>query len=205
MRAGRPAQRQPTAVAPTTASAATASAPARSGGSGGRAAGTSPGGGDGWAQGTGGAGWSGEKAAGAGRAASTPRGCVPAHRAGEGRRSLPTPSGDPEWGCPGCLASASSAGTRQGARRAGLGRHDPRGGPVSDAPRVLVVVASRHGATAEIAAALARGLGGGAAGRGVGLSAVAVPAEQRPEPGSYDAVLLGSAVYAGRWLDPARQ
>jgi len=76
---------------------------------------------------------------------------------------------------------------------------------VSDAPRVLVVVASRHGATAEIAAALARGLAGCAAGRGVGLSAVAVPAEQRPDPGPYDAVLLGSAVYAGRWLDPARQ
>jgi menaquinone-dependent protoporphyrinogen oxidase len=27
--------------------------------------------------------------------------------------------------------------------------------------------------------------------------------EQRPDPGPFDAVLLGSAVYAGHWLDPA--
>jgi menaquinone-dependent protoporphyrinogen oxidase len=38
-----------------------------------------------------------------------------------------------------------------------------------------------------------------------GLSAVTVPARQRPDPASFDAVVLGSAVYAGRWLDPARQ
>ncbi|WP_052091193.1 flavodoxin domain-containing protein [Modestobacter caceresii] len=28
--------------------------------------------------------------------------------------------------------------------------------------------------------------------------------ERRPDPSSYDAVVLGSAVYAGRWLEPAR-
>ena len=70
-------------------------------------------------------------------------------------------------------------------------------------PRVLVVSASRHGATAEIAAALARGLSECDAGRSVGVRAVAVPVEQRPDPGPFDAVLLGSAVYAGHWLDPA--
>src|SRR3954468_19030656 len=67
------------------------------------------------------------------------------------------------------------------------------------APRVLVVVASRHGATAEIADALARGL------TGAGLAAVAVPAQQQCDPAPFDAVLLGSAVYAGRWLEPARE
>jgi menaquinone-dependent protoporphyrinogen oxidase len=71
--------------------------------------------------------------------------------------------------------------------------------------RVLVAVASRHGATAEIADALARSLADCPAGRAAGLTAVAVPAQQRPDPAPFDAVVLGSAVYAGRWLDPARE
>ncbi|SOC49598.1 menaquinone-dependent protoporphyrinogen oxidase [Blastococcus aggregatus] len=71
--------------------------------------------------------------------------------------------------------------------------------------RVLVVTASRHGATAEIGAALARTLGNCDAGRAVDLAAVAVPVEQRPDPAPFDAVVVGSAVYAGRWLDGARQ
>jgi menaquinone-dependent protoporphyrinogen oxidase len=33
---------------------------------------------------------------------------------------------------------------------------------------------------------------------------MAVPAEQRPDPAAFDAVILGSAVYAGHWLDSAR-
>jgi menaquinone-dependent protoporphyrinogen IX oxidase len=75
---------------------------------------------------------------------------------------------------------------------------------VSDgAPRVLVVAASRHGATAEIATALARELADGPAGRDAALRTIAVPADHRPDPGPFDAVLLGSAVYAGRWLEPA--
>jgi menaquinone-dependent protoporphyrinogen oxidase len=75
----------------------------------------------------------------------------------------------------------------------------------ANAPRILVVVASRHGATAEIAEAISRAVGGCPAGRAVGLSAVAVPAQQRPSPTPFDAVVLGSAVYAGRWLDTARE
>jgi menaquinone-dependent protoporphyrinogen IX oxidase len=72
-------------------------------------------------------------------------------------------------------------------------------------PRVLVVVASKHGATGEIAQALARGLTACPAGRAAGLSAVVVPADQYASPEGFDAVLLGSAVYAGRWLEPARR
>ena len=72
------------------------------------------------------------------------------------------------------------------------------------APRVLVVVASKHGATAEIGEAIARGMAECPSGRAVGLAAVTVPAQQRPVPTSYDAVVLGSAVYVGRWLDDAR-
>jgi menaquinone-dependent protoporphyrinogen IX oxidase len=70
--------------------------------------------------------------------------------------------------------------------------------------RVLVVVASKHGATAEIGAALARALADSASGPAVGLEAMSVPIEQLPDPASYDAVVLGSAVYMGRWLEPAR-
>jgi len=75
---------------------------------------------------------------------------------------------------------------------------------MSAAPRVLVVVASKHGATAEIAEAVARGIAGSPAGRAAGVTAVSAPAQQRPVPASFDAVVLGSAVYVGRWLDEAR-
>ena len=72
-------------------------------------------------------------------------------------------------------------------------------------PHVLVTAASRHGATREIADALARWLPETAAGHDLGLSAVSQPAESAPAPTSFDAVLVGSAVYAGRWLEPARE
>jgi len=71
--------------------------------------------------------------------------------------------------------------------------------------RVLVVVASRHGATAEIASALASSLAECDPGRRGGIDAVAMPVEQRPDPAPFDAVLLGSAVYAGHWLENARE
>jgi menaquinone-dependent protoporphyrinogen IX oxidase len=71
-------------------------------------------------------------------------------------------------------------------------------------PRVLVTAASRHGATQEIAQALAAGLVQSPAGRAVGLTAVALPVDQHPDPTRFTAVVLGSAVYVGRWLDPAR-
>ena len=71
--------------------------------------------------------------------------------------------------------------------------------------RVLIVVASKHGATAEIGTALARGLADSAVGPATGLEAVCLPVEQRPDPAHYDAVVLGSAVYMGRWLEPARE
>jgi menaquinone-dependent protoporphyrinogen oxidase len=70
---------------------------------------------------------------------------------------------------------------------------------------VLVVVASRHGATAEIAEALVRAMADCDASRAAGLIAVAIPAEQRPDPVPFDAVVIGSAVYVGRWMEPARE
>jgi menaquinone-dependent protoporphyrinogen oxidase len=65
--------------------------------------------------------------------------------------------------------------------------------------RVLVTAASRHGATHEIATAIADGL----ARRG--LDAEARPAEGLSSLDGYDAYVIGSAVYVGRWLTPARE
>ena len=71
--------------------------------------------------------------------------------------------------------------------------------------QVLVVVASKHGATAEIGTALARAIADSDVGRVAGLDAMCLPVEQRPDPAPFAAVVLGSAVYVGRWLEPARE
>jgi menaquinone-dependent protoporphyrinogen oxidase len=71
--------------------------------------------------------------------------------------------------------------------------------------QVLVVVASKHGATAEIGTALARAIADSDGGRAAGLDAMCLPVEQRPDPAPFAAVVLGSAVYVGRWLEPARE
>ncbi len=63
--------------------------------------------------------------------------------------------------------------------------------------RVLVVVASRHGATRQIADALAGHL------RDAGLDVHLEDADGAGDPAAYDAVVLGSAVYYGKWLPPA--
>jgi menaquinone-dependent protoporphyrinogen oxidase len=65
--------------------------------------------------------------------------------------------------------------------------------------RVLVSVASRHRSTDEIGTAIARVLE--AAGLEVELLAPELVTSVEP----YDAVVLGSAVYAGRWLESARE
>jgi menaquinone-dependent protoporphyrinogen oxidase len=68
--------------------------------------------------------------------------------------------------------------------------------------RILVSTASRHGSTAEAATRIA------------GTLRVSLPADvvidelsaaEVGDPASYDVVVLGSAVYMGRWLDDARQ
>jgi menaquinone-dependent protoporphyrinogen oxidase len=64
--------------------------------------------------------------------------------------------------------------------------------------RVLVTAASKYGATTEIASAIAEVLGDH------GLEATVLPADQVKGVDGYDAVVVGSAVYAGHWLKPAR-
>jgi menaquinone-dependent protoporphyrinogen oxidase len=66
--------------------------------------------------------------------------------------------------------------------------------------RLLVTAASRHGSTAEIATELAKALRGALPGIGVDV----VPPTRVGDLADYDAVVLGSAVYFGRWLSEAR-
>ncbi|HEV7655551.1 MAG TPA: flavodoxin domain-containing protein [Mycobacteriales bacterium] len=66
--------------------------------------------------------------------------------------------------------------------------------------RILVSAASRHGSTAEIATELGKALRGALPGAGVDV----VPLSRVSGVEQYDAVVLGSAVYFGRWLEEAR-
>ena len=65
--------------------------------------------------------------------------------------------------------------------------------------KLLVVYASRHGATAGIAEQLA------ATFADRGIRADVRPADIAPEPDAYDAVIVGGALYAGHWMAAARR
>ena len=65
--------------------------------------------------------------------------------------------------------------------------------------RVLVTAATKYGATAQIAQAIAEVLDEH------GLEATVLPPEQVKGVDGYDAVVVGSAVYAGHCLKPARE
>ena len=64
---------------------------------------------------------------------------------------------------------------------------------------VLVTAASKHGATSEIADAIARSL------EQRGLDAEVIYPSDVGDVSRYDAVVLGSAIYMGRWLEPAKR
>lgn len=64
--------------------------------------------------------------------------------------------------------------------------------------RVLVAAASKYGSTSEIAEALGRTLSEH------GVEAEVRRVEEVEELEGYDAVVLGSAVYVGQWLEAAR-
>lgn len=65
--------------------------------------------------------------------------------------------------------------------------------------KVLVVVASRHQGTSEIGDRVAETL------VAAGIPTDVVDADGGPDPAGYDAVVLGSGVYFGRWLPAARR
>ena len=64
--------------------------------------------------------------------------------------------------------------------------------------KVLVCAASKHGATTEIAAEI------GAALAAVGVEADVLAPDEVQTMAGYDAAVIGSAVYVGRWLEPAK-
>jgi menaquinone-dependent protoporphyrinogen oxidase len=63
--------------------------------------------------------------------------------------------------------------------------------------RVLVTAASRHGGTLEVADVIAHAL------TEAGLETALVPPDEVVSLRSYDALVLGSAVYYGQWLPTA--
>ena len=65
--------------------------------------------------------------------------------------------------------------------------------------KVLISAASKYGATSEIAQAIAAALAA------KGLEVTVVPPAQAGPIEQFDAVVLGSAVYLGRWMKPARE
>ena len=72
--------------------------------------------------------------------------------------------------------------------------------------KVLVSAASRHGATSEIAEEIGKVLRDALHERGSDDIVVEVrPAERLSSVDDYDVVVLDSAVYAGHWLEPARE
>jgi menaquinone-dependent protoporphyrinogen oxidase len=65
--------------------------------------------------------------------------------------------------------------------------------------KVLVCAATKYGATGEIAQAVADVLAA------KGLEVTVLPPEQVGAIEEFDAVVLGSAVYMGQWMKPARE
>ena len=64
--------------------------------------------------------------------------------------------------------------------------------------RILVTTASKHGATDEIGRRIAATL------EGAGLTVTTVAPEAVVSVEGYDAVILGSGVYAGHWIESAK-
>lgn len=64
--------------------------------------------------------------------------------------------------------------------------------------RVLIATASRHGSTTEIAHTIAEAI------TGFGIEVESLPPDDISAVDGFDAVILGSAEYMGRWLEPAR-
>ena len=64
--------------------------------------------------------------------------------------------------------------------------------------KIMVVAASKHGSTQEIAEAIGTEL------RQVGHQVTVYEAKDKPVVAGYEAAVIGSAVYAGSWLSEAR-
>jgi menaquinone-dependent protoporphyrinogen oxidase len=91
----------------------------------------------------------------------------------------------------------ASVGAVAGGRCVGTSRIGPQS-PRRMTMRVLVCAASKHGATAEIAREIGLTLGQ------AGIETVLQSPDRVEGIGGYDAIVLGSAVYMGRWMDIAK-
>jgi menaquinone-dependent protoporphyrinogen oxidase len=70
-------------------------------------------------------------------------------------------------------------------------------GRMSNSKKILVAYGTKHGATRDIAERIGRTL------REAGLTAEVLPSANAPDLSGYDAVVLGSGVYIGRWRKDA--
>lgn len=66
-------------------------------------------------------------------------------------------------------------------------------------PKVLVSAGSKHGATAEIARRIAKTI------QDAGCDAMVLQPEDVSDMAGFDAIVLGSAVYAGHWTADAKE
>lgn len=71
--------------------------------------------------------------------------------------------------------------------------------------RILVAFASKHGATRELASQIGKALSASMFEHGIYADIDVIDASDVDSVADYDAVVLGSAVYFGRWLRPARR
>lgn len=71
--------------------------------------------------------------------------------------------------------------------------------PTRDRFEVLVTAASKHGITAEISQLVAETLSV------EGIATTLMPIQRVVSINEYDGVVVGSAIYDGRWLEPARE
>jgi menaquinone-dependent protoporphyrinogen oxidase len=65
--------------------------------------------------------------------------------------------------------------------------------------KMLIAVSSKHGSTREIAGSMAATV------REAGIEVDVIDAEQVESVTPYDAVIIGSGLYMGRWMGPARE
>jgi menaquinone-dependent protoporphyrinogen oxidase len=64
---------------------------------------------------------------------------------------------------------------------------------------MLIAVSSKHGSTREIAESIAETI------RESGIEVVVADAQDVESVAPYDAVVIGSAIFMGRWMGPARE
>lgn len=71
--------------------------------------------------------------------------------------------------------------------------------------RILIATAGRHGGTDDVGRRLGAAIGEGLQSRGIAAEIKVTSASAVTDVSSYDGIIIGSAVYMGRWCKAARQ